>query len=144
MADFQSILDQKVGEVERPKPLPRGTYLTVVAGPPVFTKVGADQTDAADFSLKVLQPSSDVDPAEIAKFEDGVMGKNIRARFFLTRDAASRLDDFLNKHLGIEGDMSLREALALAPGRQVYATIEHTPSKDGSVMYANLKSTARV
>ena len=144
MADFQSILDMPLGEVEPPKTLPRGTYLTVVAGPPTFVKVGKDQTDAADFQLKVLQAGQDVQPDDLTAYGEPVMGKTIRARFFLTKDAAKRLDDFLHLHLGIEGAMSLREAIAQAPGRQVYATTEWTPSADGTRMFSNLKSTARV
>ena len=144
MTDFQSILDMPLGEVEAPKPLPRGTYLTVVAGPPVFVKVGKDQTDALDFTLKVLQASEDVSPDDLAAFSEPVMGKSIRARFFLTKDAAKRLDDFLHLHLGLEGKMSLREAVAQAPGRQCYGLVEWTPSADGQRMFANLKSTSKV
>jgi hypothetical protein len=144
MTDFQSILDMPLGEVEAPKPLPRGTYLFVVAGPPTFTKVGKDQTDAADFALKVLQATEDVQADDLQTYGEPVMGKSMRARFFLTKDAAKRLDDFLHISLGIEGAMKLREAIALAPGRQCYGVVEWTPSADGQRMFANLKSTSKV
>lgn len=143
-ANFESVLDAPSESIERPKPLPRGTYLTVVTGQPAQTKVGKDQTEAWDFSLKVLQPGPDVDQEALRLYGD-VAGKSIRARFFITPDAAYRLRDFLKDHLGIDSNgKTMRQMMAEAPGRSVYATVDLQPSQDGTQMYTNLKNTAKV
>lgn len=143
MASFQDILDQTVNEIERPKPYPIGTYLCLVDGPPEFKKIGQNQTDCIDFNLKIMQPGETVDPAEI-EAAGGVIGKIIRHRLFLTDDAKWRLDQFLFEHLDIPFGTSRKQAIAAAQGHQVYATIGHRPSQDGTQMFAEIKSTAKV
>ena len=144
MASFEEILDTQVTEVKMPPPLPVGMYLTIVDGLPTQTEVGQNQTKVVDFNLKILQPQADVSQDEINAIEGGVVGKNIRARFFLTDSAIFMLDRFLFEHLGIELGKSRKQAIAEAPGKQVYGTIRHTPRQDGEGFYANLASTAKV
>ena len=36
--NFASILDEAPSEVDRPKPLPAGTYTCIVAGTPIYDK----------------------------------------------------------------------------------------------------------
>ena len=144
MASFEEILDTQVTEVKVPPPLPVGTYLTIVEGLPQQGEVGQNQTKVIDFNLRILQPGEDVSADEIAAIDGGVVGKNIRARFFLTDSAIFMLDRFLFEHLGIELGKSRKQAIAEAPGRQVYATMRHTPRNDGEGFYANLASTMKV
>lgn len=146
MADetLQSILDQQVNEVKVPPPLPAGQYLCVVRGQPEFREVGQDKTNVVDFNLEILQPGPDISQSDLAAFDGGVAGKNIRARFFLTDRAVFMLDRFLFEHLGIDLGKPRKQAIGEAMGHQVYATIRHTPRDDGAGFYANLSATAKV
>lgn len=144
MADtFAEILNRKVEDAPRPKALPNGTYTTVVDGPYTTTKIGQDQKDVVDFKLKVIQVGDDVSPDEAAAFEGGLLGKNIRARFFVTNEALYRLSDFL-EILGIDKGVDFKAALAQAPGKTVVVTLTQRPSPDGSTFYNDIKGYARV
>ena len=143
--DFQDILNKPVGDIERPKPYPVGSYVAIVEGLPKFEKVGENQTNCADFTLKLLQPGEDVD--KLALMETPINGKSIRHRVFLTEDSLWRAKKFLVDDLQIDdegGRKSLTQLLNEAPGRQVMITIRHRPAKDGSVVYSEIAQTAKV
>lgn len=145
--NFQSILDTPVEQIERPKPLPAGTYMCVVGGQPRFDKSARKQTDFVEFTLNVAQPGPDVDQAALAE-AGGAAGKTLRVTFYLTQEAAYRLKEFLG-HLGLDdGTKTLREQIAMAPGRQVYANVVHqvvTNDQTGeTAIYANVSKTAAI
>ena len=147
--NFGAILDRPSTEVERPKPLPTGTYICVVKGLPRQDKSAKKGTEFCEFTLQPLgvyqneQGESDVDPDELAAM-GGVEKRTIRATYYLTEDAIWRLKQFLDD-LGVEEeDKSLRQRVSETPGRQVLATIAHQASDDGQNIYAQLKSTAPV
>lgn len=144
-ANFTSVLDEVNSKVDRPPPYPQGSYVFLVEGQPKFSQVGQDKKDVADFQLKFLQvfgeqPSQE----EVANFPGGVLGKTVRVRFFLTEAAKWRLDKFLIDDLGIEGEMSRRQRLAQAQGRQVIGVIKHRPSEDGTTIFAEVSETSKV
>lgn len=145
--NFGSVLDRESSSVERPKPMPVGTYLCVVKGQPKFDVSSKKKTEFAEFSLYVLQAAEDVDQEALAEALNGkpLAEKTIRATYYLTEDAIYRLKEFLD-HLGIEETpgMTLRQRISGAPGRQVLAAIRHRPSDDGTAVYAELASTAAV
>lgn len=141
--NFGSILDRQSSEIERPKPLPVGTYTCVVKGLPKYDKSSKKQTEFVEFTLQPLAAGDDVDADDLEAM-GGFLNKTIRATYYLTEDALWRLKDFLT-HLGIEeGDMSLRQRIGEATGRQVLATIKHQASEDGEAVYAQLGKTAAV
>jgi hypothetical protein len=142
MSNFTSILSKPMSEIEKPKPLPIGSYLCIVDGVPELTQIGQKQTDAAVFKLKVLQPLEDVDTEQLAE-AGGVSNKTLRLTLFLTEDSLHRAKKLLNEHMGIEEDKTLQEALMEAQGRQVVANVSHRPSQDGTELYAEVKSTAK-
>lgn len=144
MDSFADILNRSTEDVKRPKALPIGVYLTVVSGPFKPGKVGADQKEIVDFQLKILQ-AQQVNADDIAAFGgmDELLGKDIRARFFLTEDALYRLTDFFET-LGIPKGISFKEALASCPGKQVIVDLTQQPSQDGTQMYNQIKSYAKV
>lgn len=145
--NFSAILDQVVTEVVRPKPIPVGTYTCIIDGIPKIDKTkSADPTDVIEFNLKPISAGPDVDQAALTEALNGrsLSDVKLRATFFGTEAAIYRLDAFLIEHLGIEKGMSRKEMVSQAPGRQVLATVVHTPSKDGQAIYANVGSTARV
>ena len=141
--NFSAILDQPVTEINRPKPLPVGTYLCIVDGVPRFDKSKQKQTDYVEFSLRPVTPGPDVDQQALTD-AGGIGEKKLRVTFYLTEDSVYRLDVFLFEHLGIEMGTSRKEAIAQAPGRQVNATVSHQASADGQAIFANVTGTARV
>jgi len=147
--NFGAILDRPSTEIERPKPLPVGTYVCVVKGLPRQDKSARKGTEFVEFTLQPLgiyeneNGETDVDPDELAAM-GGFEKRTIRATYYLTEDAIWRLKSFLDD-LGIEeGDKSLRQRISESPGHQVLAVIAHQASDDGQNIYANLKSTAPV
>lgn len=142
MDTFAEILNKPSGEAPKPQTLPSGTYLTVVDGPYKASKVGIDQTDTADFTLKILSVIQAND-AEVMGIEGGVVGKTIFARLWITEKALYRLDEFL-ENLGIPKGTPYKQALAECPGKQIIVNLGQKPSQDGTKMYNEIKSYAKV
>jgi hypothetical protein len=152
-ATFSSILDRPSSEIERPKPLPPGTYLFLVEGQPRFDKSTKKQTDFVEFTARILQPGNDVDPAAMAEVPGGTaVGKTMKLTFYLTEDAVFRLINkdgtgFLN-HLGIEVGPPLGQLISEAPGRQFWGTVKHRSVENqqtGEVsIFSEIGSTAKV
>ncbi len=141
--DFASVLDTPASEIERPKPLPRGTYHTIVQGQPRIDKSAKKGTEFSEFTLKILEPLDDVDEDELAAYGP-VRDKTTRVTFYHTPNSVYRLKEFI-EHCGIDTEKgSLRQLIAETPGCQVLANIVHEPSQDGGAVYANVKSTAAV
>lgn len=159
-ASFKSILDRPATAVERPKPLPVGTYLCIVKGEPKFDKSSKKGTDYVEFTL-IPQSAAvgedgenlDVDADDL---KDALTKKNgekvalntktIRATYYLTEDALYRLKEFLT-HLGFDTDddsVDMSRMVHEAAGCQVYATLKHRTSEDGKATFAELAGTAAV
>jgi len=151
-ATFGSILDTPASDVERPKPLPAGTYHCVVDGQPRMDKTTKKGTEFVEFSLKPMQALDDVNEDDLKASLTSADGsikpladKRIRATYYLTPDSLYRLKDFLINDLGIEeGKKKIRQLIGEAQNRQVLAAIKLVPSEDGTMLYANLAKTAPV
>ena len=142
--NFSSILDQPASEIERPKPLPVGTYVCVVAGLPRHDKSTKKQTPFVEFTLKPLQAQDDVDKEALEEM-GGLSERTIRATFYITEDSKWRLKKFLEEDLQIEvGDKTLSQMIDETPGRQCLAFLKHQASDDGQSVYAQLASTAPI
>ena len=122
---FASILDRAPSEIEKPKPLPQGSYITVLVGQPRFDKSAKKQTDFVEFQHKLLSAQEDVDEDEL-KALGGIKDKVMKNTFYLTEGATWRLKEFL-EHCGIDMDEveSLREAVEQTPGKQVGVFVNH-------------------
>jgi hypothetical protein len=140
--NFQSILDEAPSEVDRPKPLPTGTYLTTVQGPVVYDKSSRKQTPYVQFTLRVIGAMDDVDAEELNEM-GGFEGKTIRATFYTTEDAIYRLDEF-HEHCGIDltDGHSRRTRNDEVINSHVLASIRHRTSDDGTQIFAELGRTA--
>lgn len=151
MTTFSSILDKNADEIERPKPLPQGTYLCVVDGQPTQGKSAKKQTDFIEFNLKPMQALDDVnEEALTASLTSGdgsvkaLADKRIRATYYDTPDAGWRLVKFL-RDCGLETKgKKVSRLVSEAQNCQVLAYIKHVPSDDGTAIFAQLGSTAPV
>jgi hypothetical protein len=144
MSNFQEILNKPSTSIEKPKPVPVGTYLGLVTGQPRFDKSKQKQTDFVEYTVKLLQPREDVNQDDLLAM-GGLDGKTMRLTYYITDDATWRLKQFLVEHLGIEeGSKTLGQMIPEAMGKQVYVTVSHQASQDGTAVYANASGTAKV
>ncbi len=143
MTNFSDILNTKTDDIERPKPLPVGTYLGIVSGAPEIAPIGQKATLAAKYQIKLLAPQEDVDRDALSEM-GGIGERSVSLTLFLTADAAWRAKEFL-ENCGIDtSGKTLGETLTEAPGRQIYVKLKHRPSPDGTQLYTEIQSTAKV
>lgn len=151
---LSDIMDREsTGTVERPKPVPVGTYLAKIKGQPEYGKTEKKGTEFIKFNAEFVEPMDDVDQDELeewAKREDGT-NKTLKGTalprggvtFYITEDAIWRLDEFFD-HLGVlEKGKKKSEMVEDAIGSEFLVTINHVTG-DNDVVYANVKSTAPV
>ncbi len=140
--NFGALLDKPASDVERPKPLPQGSYHCIVKGLPRFDKSSKKFTEFVEFTLQPTSAGEDVDEEDLEAM-GGIANKTIRATYYITEDALWRLKDFLG-HCGIEEDGSLRNMIDQTPNCEVIAFIKHRASEDGQSVFAELAKTAPV
>ncbi len=141
--NFASILDEAPSEVERPKPLPVGTYLCRVQGTPIYDKTTKKGTDFVQFTLKPIAAEEDVDEDDLEAV-GGLDNKTLRLKFYLTEDAKFRLDDF-HEHCGLDlsEPASRRTRNDEVINSEVRALVKHNPSNDGQTVYAEIARTLK-
>jgi hypothetical protein len=143
--NFASILDESPTEVKSPPPMPVGTYICIVKGQPRYDKSAKKQTDFVEFTLRPMQPLSDVDEDDLAA-AGGLEGKTIRATYYLTEDAVFMLDKFhADCGIDLNDGKSRRHRNDSVVNSEVVATIKHRISdKDSTRVFAELGYTANV
>lgn len=142
--DFSKILAKQADQIEKPKPLPIGSYVAVNPKLPEFKGIGKNETPAAEFGLNIIAPMDDVDPEHIAAFGD-VKGKTVRHRMFLTEGTEYRTKEELKNAFGIEEDgKNLGQMFNETINKQVIVKIRHRPNDDGTDIFAEVESLAAV
>ena len=144
MLNFQDILNQPAKDIEKPKPLPVGTYLCIVNGPAEFPEkgIGQKETPAAILQLRPLQAREDVDQQALAD-AGGLAEKSIRHTLWLSKDAQWRTKEF-RTHCGldVENGATLGQLFSEIPNRRLYVQLKHRTSADGSQIFSEVASTA--
>src|ERR1700761_2137776 len=141
-ASFESILDTPAAEVERPKPLPIGTYTAIVKG--LYEEVISNQkkTPGVQFTFALTSAGEDVDAEELEAM-GGITDKflkNNSTTFWLTPDSLWRLTEFLEQACGIDMDgKTVRQALADTPNTEVRLVIIHEANQSGDQKFASIK-----
>lgn len=141
--NFAAILGKQASAIEKPKPLPIGTYMCNNPALPSFKGIGKDETPCAEFGLIVLQPTDDVNPQELADYGDW-KGKRVRHRMFLTEASEFRTKEELKNAFGIDDNQTLGQMFNETINKQVLVKIKHTPNADGTDMFAEVESLAAV
>ena len=148
-ANFTDILNKPAESIEKPKPLPVGTYLCIVNGPHKQREI--NDKPVIDIVYKTVQAQPDVDAEQLAA--SGGVGKMVSQTFFLTNNDGQVTDwpilNFLENSLGIEKTgKSLSQMLSEIPGKQVLVTIKHAIYTDKAsgepAVAANVGGTAKV
>lgn len=148
---FEDILDKPATEIDRPKPLPVGSYIWSVQGMPRVDKSKEKQTPFYEYTVKCVAPMDDVDEdalKEWATKADGTMRSltefTQKLTFYITPDSVYRLQEFI-QHCNIDADdMSTKEAAQNLGNSQFVGFVTHAASKDGTTVYANISRTAPV
>ena len=145
MTSFSDILNRPASEVKKPPPLPAGSYICLVDG--LFKERDFNGTPIIEFNLKPVQAREDVNQTELA--ETGGLNRMLRHSIWLKNqagdDTSYQLKRFLEDHLQISSaGKTLLQMAGECPGKQVLAVVKHTPSKDGTELFANVASTAQV
>jgi|SRR6516164_216696 hypothetical protein len=147
--NFGAILDRPANEIQRPKPLPVGTYVCVVVGLPREDKSTKKGTEFVEFTMRPIEASTDVDEDDL-KAMGGLENKTLRVTFWLVEGQEWRLLKFLRDDLKIDAEdedgesKSLRQMCSEVTNRQVLAYVKHQASDDGTTTYAQVGTTAPV
>lgn len=142
--NFASLLATPGSDVERPVPMPVGSYICTVAGLPRFDKSSQKQTDFVEFTLKFVSAGEDVDEDTIKEM-GGLGDKTIKATYYITETALWRLKDFLSAcGLEADGDKTLEELIDETPNCEVGIFIRHEPGNDGQSMFARVGRAFKV
>jgi len=142
--NFSDLLNEPASDVERPKPLPPGTYRCMVVGQPTTGESSQKKTPFIQFTLKPLEAQSDVDPDDLDAM--GGLGEKMiySDRFYLTKDAKYRLKEFL-EDCGIDSeDVTLEEMVMNAPNQEVLIRLGHEATLDNKGLRNTVLGTARV
>jgi hypothetical protein len=129
--NFSAILDRPANEIEKPKPLPVGTYTAVVRGMPEFFESSKKKTPGARFTLEMLAAGEDVDQDDLEAM-GGFEGKTLRHDLWLNDDLLWRAKDFVEA-CGLDtSEGSIGQLLEACNGAQVMIEVRHEPALDGS------------
>lgn len=149
---ISDILDKPATQIDRPKPLPVGTYTWMVVGMPRHDK---DKTgnmyEYVEFVVKCLSAFDDVDEEALAEWATKADGTSrelkdftLKMKFYKTVDSLYRLQEFIT-HCGCaDENKSVRQCLDDMPNAQFVGAIVHSASKDGTTVYANIGKTGPV
>lgn len=139
--NFSDLLNNNADEIERPKPLPAGSYLCTVKGLPEHGKSAKKQTPFVNFTLAVQQALDDVDADDLGAM-GGTENKTIKATYYLTENSLWRLKEFL-EHCGIDlSGKTLAAAIDETVNCSVVAQLKHEASEDRTAVFAKLANTA--
>ncbi len=140
--NFKDILSKQASAIEKPKPTPVGTYICINQKLPDFKTIGKDETPCAEFNFVIVMPTEDVDPADLAAYGE-IKGKTIRHRMFLTDKSEYRTKEELVKVFNIEeGDKTLGQLFNETVNKQLMVTVKHTPTQDGTDVFAEVEALA--
>ena len=137
--DFNEALNQKASDIEKPPLMPQGTYVWEVTKVPAITTSKSGEWDIAEFLVKAIQAEDDVDEDDLAEFGAVTQARN-KVSFMFSKNEDNKTDNenmlyrlksFLTETLGIEeGDLTLKELMADAPGKMFLAQAVWRPDRD--------------
>lgn len=149
--NFESILDTPTAAVERPKPMPAGTYDCIVRGLYEEGQSSQKKTPFVRFTYAFQSALDDVDEDELNEIltaKDGsrasLSDKTIKDTYYTTPEALFRLTDTLER-MSIDDieSKTIRQALSETPNCSIRVVIGHRASEDGTQVFAEVKSTMK-
>ena len=133
MVDFTKLLDKSADDVERPAPLPQGSYITTITG---YRGVesGQKKTPGVEIDMQIVAPGEDVDAEAYAQVKNP-QERVLKTQFWLTEDSMFRLKDFLEKAGFETAGKTFSSMLAEIAGHQVIAIVTHRMGQDGESVF---------
>lgn len=151
--NFGALLDRAPTEIERPKPMPVGSYITIIQGTPRYDKSAKKQTEFVEFTHKFVSAGDDVDADELKEALTSPSGETkalnevtMKNTFYLTENSLWRLKDFL-EHCGFDvnnPEASLRKMIEETTNSEVGVVVRHEASQDGQSIFARIDKTFAV
>lgn len=145
--NFADILDTPMDDVEKPKPLPTGSYvwqITETVLDQTKPKDGKEPTPYVSLKCAAVSALEDVDADELEaagglRLADG-SPKTTKQDFYITAAALYRLKEFASDVIGMDVvGKSTGEVIQELVNQQFVGTIVHVPAKnDPTTVYANL------
>ena len=137
MANYADLLNVNADAIERPKPLPVGTY-TLQAVKHEFGESSKKGTPYCQVYFRLMAPGSDVDTAMLSGVK---LDREIRDSFYLTPDAMFRFKEFMEKcGITLTGAV-LGDKVPEIDGKTIDAFMTQEPDKDDpKVIYNRIKS----
>lgn len=143
---FESILDTPADAVERPKPLPAGTYAAIVKGMPEHGQSAQKRTPFVKFTYVLQDAFDDVDQDELTALltdKDGnvehIGTKSIKDTYYTTPDSLFRLTDALEAMgIDLEGK-TVRAALDETPNCSINVVVSHRTPEGSDQIFAEVK-----
>ena len=137
--DFKTLLSKPADSVERPKPLPAGTYHGLITSYK-YDESQQKKTPYVRLNLVTHRAGEDVD-AELLNGVD-LSKKQLRRDYFLTDDAMFRLKDLIES-CGVQTTgRSMGELVPELLNKAVIISVVQRPSQDGSELYNDVKELA--
>jgi hypothetical protein len=146
--NFESALDTPGNLIERPKPLPQGSYITILVGQPRIGLSSKKQTEFSEFTHKIVSAQDDVDEDKLEEYLTDPEGEKksladvaVKNTYYHTKASLYRLKEFCI-HLGIDVEEGTpRQWLMETPGCEVGIHIRHEPWDNGEGVSARVDRT---
>lgn len=144
--NFENILSAKLGEIERPKPQPEGSYNNMIVDYE-FSESARNHTPCVIFHLRPIEAGPDVDVAALEEFGPLTEAKG-KVTFYLEEGnvghGLANLQEFILNHVGLSlSGKSLAEAIPECKNNTVGSVVQNFPFKDGEGFFAAVKSTMK-
>jgi|TARA_R110000824_G_scaffold230800_5_gene418493 hypothetical protein len=124
--NWEELLSANPEEIERPEPVPPGTYTGVITEFKLDTSRNKG-TPYVQYLIRPVSPGADVDNEAFQKFggSEKLAAKTLQQNYYMTPDAQWRLKAFLEK-LGIPfGGRSFQAIIPEAVNKQVTVHVVH-------------------
>ena len=139
---FQDLLSKSVDSVERPAPLPEGTYEVLIKAHN-FGESDRKKTPYCEFEYQLMATGLDVDKERLDSALKGkpLSERSIRDSFYITEKALPRLREFLERAgVNIVG-RPFTQCIPEAIGRRVLIFVKQEAG-EGDVIYNNASKYA--
>ena len=139
MVDFANLLKKPADTIEKPKPLPAGTYHGMISKYE-FGESKEKKTPYCRVSLAIHRGGADVEPDMLTGVD--LAKKQLRRDYYLTDDAMYRIKELIES-CGVDATgRTMGELIPELVNKPVIISVTQRPSQDGSELYndvANLK-----
>ena len=133
--DFASLLDSKIEDSERPKPLPKGTYTVQVQRHEMGTS-SRKGTPYVRIFFKILEAGDDVDKDKLSEPNiQRSLGNEKFDDFYLTEASTFMLRDFIEGALKLKvgSGRTFKDALAEIKGKRAQVIYKQEMTQNNNV-----------